>query len=232
MEFDYQWKNLPSPALEHNQDRITELVRMVDLPERWFSGKVVLDAGCGSGRYTYALQQLGAEVYSVDISPVAVELTKRVNPNRTFLMDISNQKLWWSGTSHEIGYDLVFSFGVIHHTERPRETFQNLCEMVYPGGYLWLMVYHRDTQEQYRKMRWIFHHLPFQWMRMALVRLRVRKFKDVREREQYLHGWYDALNPRYNHGFTYRQIETWFKQEMFDPVRIKSGNVTIRGRRL
>jgi SAM-dependent methyltransferase len=88
-EFDYPWERLPSPAIEYTKDRIRELLDYVSLPSSFFLGKVCLDAGCGNGRWTYALQQLGAKVRSFDVSPEAVEKCKDVNPE-AYVFDLLN----------------------------------------------------------------------------------------------------------------------------------------------
>ena len=86
-EFDYQWRNLPSPATEYTTDRIRELLGYVGLPASFFQGKICLDAGCGNGRWTYALQQLGARVRSFDVSLEAVAQCRHVNPE-AYVSDI------------------------------------------------------------------------------------------------------------------------------------------------
>ena len=82
-EFDYQWKNLPSEDIEYNELRIKEFLTFTKLkPEKKILGKDCLDAGCGIGRYTYALQKLGAnKVNSLDISQEAINKCKEINPN-------------------------------------------------------------------------------------------------------------------------------------------------------
>ena len=45
MDFNYQWKNLPSPDLEYTEKRIAELVDHTVLTDVFFQGKYCLDAG-------------------------------------------------------------------------------------------------------------------------------------------------------------------------------------------
>src|SRR2546425_10897407 len=78
-DFDYQWANLPSANIEYQPVRIKEFLEHVKLDATFFSGKRCLDCGCGNGRWTWAMQQLGAEVASLDISPEAVAACRRVN---------------------------------------------------------------------------------------------------------------------------------------------------------
>ena len=46
----------------------------IQLPPEYFKGKLVLDAGCGSGRWTYAMASLGATVVAVDLTDAGVEI--------------------------------------------------------------------------------------------------------------------------------------------------------------
>jgi len=239
-EFDFQWDKLPSDLLDLTEDRVTEVLNMTRLPISWFPGKTVLDAGCGTGRYTWALQQLGAKVTSADISPEAVAKTRTLNPRLTYQMDLSFEALYWSGSCHQIGFDLVFSFGMIHHTRNPRGTFRNLATMVYPGGYLFVMVYNRKTQWKYYPFRWIFRRLSADSKLVFAKKLSsVRWFHGIptpfclpAKTKKNLHGWWDALNPRYNYGFTKKQIFRWFEEEGFDSwVQTPASNLWIKGKR-
>ena len=57
-EFDYQWKNLPRKDIEYNDLRVKEFLLFTKLnPEKAILGRDTLDAGCGIGRYTYAIQK-------------------------------------------------------------------------------------------------------------------------------------------------------------------------------
>ena len=90
-EFDYQWKNLPSEDIEYNDVRINEFLSFTKLkPEQSIQGKNCLDAGCGIGRYTYAMQKLGAnKVNSLDISSEAIKKCKEINPS-AYVFNITN----------------------------------------------------------------------------------------------------------------------------------------------
>ena len=89
-EFDYQWKNLPSKDIEYNDNRIQEFLSFTKLnPEKTILRSDCLDAGCGIGRYTYAMQKLGANsVKSIDISSEAIKKCKEINPN-AFVFNIT-----------------------------------------------------------------------------------------------------------------------------------------------
>src|SRR5437867_3767494 len=151
-EFDYQWRNLPADTIEYNDSRVHEFQKftMVDL-----TGKFCLDAGCGNGRYTYAMIRLGADnVDSFDISTEAVSKCKEVN-RYAFVCDIMDLQ-------PRPAYDFVLCWGVLHHLPNPRKAFSKLVSQVSRnGGILHIMVYHRETQNQYKEYRYRWNNLSF-----------------------------------------------------------------------
>jgi 2-polyprenyl-3-methyl-5-hydroxy-6-metoxy-1,4-benzoquinol methylase len=190
MEFDYQWKNLPSPFIDLNENRVKELLKFTGLPPDFFKGKKVLDAGCGSGRYTYAMQQLGADVDSIDVSSEAIMKCKEINPKACVK----------SLFEAEGEYDFILSWGVLHHTHLPYSGFAKLVGLLNPNGVIHIMVYRKENQEKYEEYRKIFQTLNKD-QKIALCK---------KLGKNNIHGWYDALNPKYNFSYTEKDIVTWF----------------------
>ena len=134
--FDWQWANLAQgdfmpgdPWFDTHAARV--LAReLCAIDGRWFVGKRVLDAGCGQGRWTRALLELGAEVTAVDYSEAGLERTRalcagfrRLHTRRVNLLEIP----------HDLArerFDLVFSFGVLHHTGDTRRALSNIAALV------------------------------------------------------------------------------------------------------
>ena len=219
-EFDYQWKNLPSRDIEYTEDRINEFLKFTKL--NTFSSvasKYCLDAGCGNGRYTYAMQRLGAmRVDSFDISAEAVEKCRAINPCATVLDLMDAERLLYPV------YDFILCWGVLNHIENPREGFRKVANLIRPsGGCLHIMVYHRDTQQTYEADR-------KQWPNLSMeekLRLCDQKARNVGGT---IHGWFDALNPRYNHSFTVPEVTNWFKEEGFTKITVAlKYNINING---
>ena len=105
-------------------------------------GKICLDAGCGPGRWTYAIQQLGAKkVDSFDISAEAIKRCKQINPN-AYVDNILELK-------PNPVYDFVLSWGVLHHNKNTREGFRNVASQVKQGGMLHIMVYNKKYDHEY-----------------------------------------------------------------------------------
>ena len=89
----------------------------IHIKPEWFQGKNVLDAGCGSGRWSYTLAKLDAHVTAVDINSNAVEKTcavlKDFNVKKEF--HISPLETLSDNLSSQNKFDLVWCWGVLHH---------------------------------------------------------------------------------------------------------------------
>lgn len=218
-DFDYQWKNLPSPHIEYNDDRVKEFLQFTGLDPKFVEGKACLDAGCGNGRYTYAMQRLGAaRVDSFDISPEAVAKCKQVNPD-AMVVDIMTLK------SNPV-YDFVLCWGVLNHVPDPRKAFSNVASQVKKGGTLHIMAYHKDTQKPYQEARKVWPHLSLD------ERLKLCEEK-VKAHGGDVHGWFDALNPTYNWSFKEKEPAKWFQEEGFHDVRLVTKyNINMNGHKM
>lgn len=218
-EFDYQWDNLPDPALELTPERIAEFLDYVQLQPAWFNGKDCLDAGCGSGRWTWAMMQLGAHVESADISLSAIHKAAKINP-MVVVWNISKPR--HDGEQK----DLVFCWGVLHHMEDPHNGFLNLANLVKRGGYLHIMVYHKSTQWKYLPLRKLWRILPGEKSKRLLCKALARGMPNGE------HGWWDALNPKFNHSFYPVEVRGWFMEAGFYDITLtKEFNINVRGRK-
>jgi SAM-dependent methyltransferase len=104
----------------------------------FFSGKVVLEGGCGKGRHTLRVAGWGArDVVAVDLSSaveVAFAATRGIENAHIIQADIYHLPL-------RPVFDYAFSVGVLHHLPDPRGGFQSLVSKVKPGGHVSAWVY-------------------------------------------------------------------------------------------
>lgn len=121
--------------------------------KRW-RGKKVLEIGCGIGTDTVNFARHGAQVTSVDLSEKSMDLARQ----RVEVYGLQNQVKFHAGNAEELSrfvrpepYDLIYSFGVIHHTPHPEAVLEELKKYARPGTTVKIMVYHRRSW----KVAWI-----------------------------------------------------------------------------
>jgi ubiquinone/menaquinone biosynthesis C-methylase UbiE len=112
-------------------------------PHRYM-GKAVLEIGCGLGTDLVQFARAGARVAAVDLTPRHLELTRRrlLNEGRTAMLLRSDAERLpiADGT-----IDLVYSFGVLHHTPGIRTAVQEICRVLKPDGAAHVALYHKQS---------------------------------------------------------------------------------------
>jgi len=218
-DFDYQWRSLPDKKIEYNKERIEEFLKFTKVNSKeTIYDKICLDAGCGIGRYSYAMLKLGPKkVDSFDESEEAIKKCRTINPNAK-VFDIMNLK-------PNPVYDFVLCWGVLHHTNDPRKAFTKVTSQVKKnGGILHIMVYHKDMQKPYEEGRKIWKTLS-QDERLKYCEKMIKTLGWGT-----IHGWYDALNPRYNFSYTEDEIKKWFEEEGFYKIKLtQKYNINMQG---
>ena len=107
-------------------------------------GKDVLDVGCGSGIATQMLAEAGANVTAVDLTDWAVETTRRRLAAFGLEGDVRREDAEQLPFADE-SFDLVFSWGVIHHSSDMDRALAELVRVCRRGGRIVIMVYHRHS---------------------------------------------------------------------------------------
>lgn len=109
--------------------------------EKW-SGKKVLEIGCGIGTDSINFARAGAEITVVDFSEVSLDMCRK----RFELYNLKGN--FYHGNAELLTtflpldkYDLIYSFGVIHHTLHPKRIIQQLTAYIKPETELRIMVY-------------------------------------------------------------------------------------------
>ena len=125
-----------------------------------------LDIGSGSGLSSLAARRLGARVHSFDYDPRSVACTNELR-RRYFPSDpdwiVEEGSVLDAQKMNRLGaFDVVYSWGVLHHTGRMWEALENAAIPVAPGGKLFVAIYN-DTGSQSRRwhrIKQIYNSLP------------------------------------------------------------------------
>lgn len=143
-DFGKNWKNF---LKDINDKRIQDSERSLKsfIGFENFSDLKFLDVGSGSGLSSLAANRLGATVHSFDYDLHSVEATKLLR--NKFL---KNNRLWTveNGSVLDFEYlknlgqfDIVYSWGVFHHTGNMKGALKNIDINVKSGGYLFIALY-------------------------------------------------------------------------------------------
>ena len=138
--FHYLWKNLNNDQFKQSVDLIRKRLKINKFSELQFKNKIVLDVGCGSGRFCVLASSLQAKkVYGIDSSKINIDYNKKKFKKFTnikFLFgDNTNLKIKRNFS------DITISQGVIHHTTDMFKSLNELIRVTKKGGKILLLVY-------------------------------------------------------------------------------------------
>jgi SAM-dependent methyltransferase len=136
--YSLQWNRFR--ILRPDEDRATFRNR-TGLAESDLSGMLVLDAGCGMGRYVRVAAGLGARVVGLDLSQavVAAQALTADMPGVFLARGDLLRPPFAPGR-----FDHIYSLGVLDHTPDPRAAFLSLARLLKPGGRIAIWVYPKE----------------------------------------------------------------------------------------
>lgn len=111
----------------------------------------VLEIGCGMGYHSELLVRAGAKLTSIDISPTSVMATEKrlaVKGLKGDVREMDAERLEFPDGE----FDLVWSWGVLHHSARTGRALKEVHRVLKPGGETRLMVYNLEGMQAYISM--------------------------------------------------------------------------------
>lgn len=130
-----------------DEQRITDAMKSLCdmLQAEDLDGQRFLDIGSGSGLFSLAARRLGATVHSFDFDPQSVRCTQELK--RRYFSDDDRWKIEEGSVLDKLylaslgQYDIVYSWGVLHHTGAMWQALENVGPLVSPGGKLFIALY-------------------------------------------------------------------------------------------
>lgn len=135
------------------EEAIKGLLKLIPADE--FKGRSLLDIGCGSGLHALAAARLGvSRILAIDIDPDSVATSSGVLSGgcldaawQAKLMSVFELDAVRYGT-----FDIVYSWGVLHHTGSMLEAIEKAASMVAPNGLLAIALYRRTRMDSFWKV--------------------------------------------------------------------------------
>jgi len=216
INFNFQWRNVQ--YFEDVEKSIYNILKYTQLLREWFSRKDIMDVGSGNGRFSYAFCRLGSRVLSTDISPEGLKNTSELCKYFPHHKILKSNILDFEPLDYFQHFDLVWCYGVIHHTGNAYKAFKNIAQLVKKNGYIFLMVYGEPRQERiedYKELN------EYEFLRKITKNITSDdKLSIIRHyHKSNIHGYFDAISPVINELFSWKELEDWLINEGFVDIK-------------
>jgi len=214
-------------------------------------GKIVLDVGCGSGRFMEVAEKYAAEVVGIDMSFSVDSAFKNLGSKENIHViqaDISSLPF------KESCFDYIFSIGVLHHVTNTREAFRQLPKLLKRGGEIAIWVYSDEgfLQKIYNGVssfyRFFTTRIPHRLLyRLSYISVPLYYPKKVRILGKVLDlilptsvhpnlKWrvldtFDWYSPKYQWKHKNKEVVQWFREEGLKNIKILDSLVSVKGER-
>lgn len=250
--FGYQWQTYPRAQWGELSEQTFD--RKTGFDRSQLKGKLVLDVGCGTGRFVDVASRSGARVVGIDLSNAAEVAARN-------LSDRPGVTIYQADVFHlpfkPESFDFIYSIGVLHHTPDCEQAFKNLVPLLKPGGQIAIWLY--SAYDKWYRMadsyRVVTSRMPAPWLRalcqvarpMYYVYHGVRKIPlagraasgvlrflfpmplDQRDGRLRVLDTFDWYSPKYQSKHTYEEVFRWFESCGLEDLRVLHEPIAVRG---
>jgi SAM-dependent methyltransferase len=205
----------------------------------FFANSIIVDAGCGNGRYINIINQIASPVprliIAVDLSDSIYVAAKNCSNFSNVLFLKMNLNLLPGVLKQPVDY--VYSIGVLHHTPSAEAAFESLARCVKKSGFMSVYLYGKGNPLLYRVNSFLRNRLFQKWPHRLVYYLavliaipsqlfRIRFFGpwalDFITRIVFIsydvHNMFDAYTAGYTSFHTKSEVEEWYRRNGFDCV--------------
>ena len=254
--FGFQWLTFPETQLDNERSQRSEedFRRRTGFVPEDLAGKLVMDVGCGMGRFAEVATRWGAEVVAIDLSQAAEAAAANLKDrNATFFQADVFQLPFQPGS-----FDIIYSLGVLHHTPDCEQAFKVLPPLLKPCGRIAIWLYSKynnwyKMSDVYRKVTRrlpprLLHKLCYGVIPLYGVHQVLRKVpvagrfasgalayaipmafhKDPQWRVLDTFDWY---SPWYQSKHTYEEVFRWCEDCGLEDLRVILQPIAVSGRK-
>jgi len=256
--FSFEWTTHRKTQLDTDDKRISEkrFAEQTGLSPEDLDGKLVLDVGCGMGRYADIAVKWGATVIGVDLS-LAVE-SAQANLGGTGMFQAVQASVF-DLPFRDDTFDVIYSLGVLHHTPDCRKAFMCLPRLLKKNGALAVFLYSLHTyppngidevrDRLYRRFTTKMNHRLLHAIFRVLCRVRMRwkpfwhmllpgfVFHAIPRLHSYTdYQWrvldsFDWYSPEYQSKHSYPEVVRWYREAGFRDILPLDYEVCVLGRK-
>jgi len=246
--FSFQWTRYETALHDSGHDSgfsLKDFQLKFGLDRAQVAGRLVLDAGCGTGRISEILAGWGAHVVGIDLSDA-------VDVARHHLADFGNVVVLQADIGElpfrPESFDFVISSGVLHHTPDTRASAAKLVPLVRRGGEFAIWVY---SLMHARRKEWIpltsrLPHPGFnEWCRWIvdiagadrhnpLLQCFIKQFPFTTHHETPTRSaltLFDGYTPTYHGVHSEEEVVGWFRDFGLTDIRTNAIATSVRGRK-
>jgi SAM-dependent methyltransferase len=215
-------------------DRVRLFLDEVRLQPGELAGKLVLDAGCGTGILTAGVTDYGCDAVGTDVSEIVVRAQQHFRGRGKEQAHFVQADLD-APPFRDAAFDIIYAGGVLHCNPDPHATFVTLARKLKPGGRMWIWLYRRRNDLKYRLQQglrsliqrlppaaqkiavalWLPQAMARQYLKTALGRCPRSERRSWRERYLLL---LDHYTPEYRWEHTEEQVRAWYLNAGFSDL--------------
>ena len=249
--FSFEWNIHRKTQIDTADQRNSEAAFYLrfGLQPDYFKGKKVLDVGVGAGRYADVALRAGAEVWGIDLS-FSVEAARENLSKFDEQISLAQADLFNPPFAPET-FDVIYSFGVLHHTPDPPAAFDGLVKLLKPGGIICITTYTDYgmyfTSQYARKFttrlpaRMLYPlttiytlllYVPYKYLGFRHGILgRVLPISLSASIGEAILDTYDCYSPKYQFCYPVHEVFGWFKKNGLEGIEARPQPTTVLGRK-
>lgn len=260
--FGIQWKKWAKTQFEEeNKNKIMEnytskmLYKITELNKDNLNDKLILEVGCGSGRFLDVLSTSNAKLVGIDNSS-SIDVTKNnlkgSDKSKLLLIQCDTNDLPFKKNI----FDHIFSIGVLHHTPSPSQTIKKISDIIKQKGSFSLSVYNKNSyydlpnvnawRKFFNLLSPIFSFYPalfYSYFTVFILRpfTKISKILDYLIRIPFpfcnepdikwsLLDTFDSVTPKYQSTHETYEVYSWLKSNNFNNIRPTNwGSASFKG---